>query len=263
MDITISELKIISDEKGYNIYLIEKDYLITYLLFLIRDVKNIYFKGGTAINKIFLNHARLSEDLDFTLTGKLSIVEKEVKNKLKGTIFSKITHDKKVAKFVRLIIHYKLFHDEGAIFMDLNERAKLLDKPERHKLPHFYKNYIPSFSINTLSKNELIAEKMAASIVRNKPRDHFDMYKIISKKIPVDLNLVKKKCKASGHEFNIISMFKRANKLKKRWDEDVAPLIAEKITFQEVMKTLARHFNLKGEKEKQKKEKLKHAKNKV
>jgi len=155
MDITLNELKIISDEKGFNIQFIEKDYLITQLLFLIKDVPNIYFKGGTALNKLFLNQARLSEDVDFTLTGNLEKVEQEIKNKLKGTFFDKITYDKKVDQFTRLIIHYKLFHDNGTIFIDLNERAKLLEKPETHEIKHFYSNVIPSFSLNTLSKNEL------------------------------------------------------------------------------------------------------------
>ena len=86
---------------GFNIELLEKDYLLTYLLYLIKDVEGIYFKGGTALNKIFLKHARISEDLDFTLTGKLNVVEKNIKEKLKGSIFNKITHDKRVDKFVR------------------------------------------------------------------------------------------------------------------------------------------------------------------
>lgn len=257
MVITLSELKIIADEKGFNINLIEKDYLITYLLYLLKDVKNIYFKGGTAINKILLNHARLSEDLDFTLTASISQVEKEIKNRVKGTMFKRITHDKRVHGFVRLIVHYNLFHDEGTIFIDLNERAKLLKKTENNMLPHFYRDYVPSFSINTLSKQELIAEKMAATIGRNKPRDHFDLYKIISNKMQVDLQMVKQKCEESGNEFNIIKMFNRAKKLNIRWDDDLTPLIAHKITFQEVMTTLAKHFKLKEEKEKLKKRKLK------
>src|SRR3989344_7033247 len=106
--ITLEELKIIADEKGFNIGLIEKDYLITYLLYLIKDVEHIYFKGGTALNKIFLDHERLSEDLDFTITNDLNIVEKEIRTRLNGTIFDKLSHDKRVDKFVRLITHYKL-----------------------------------------------------------------------------------------------------------------------------------------------------------
>ena len=253
MAITIEELKIIAGEKGFNIVLLEKDYLLTELLYLIKDIKGIYFKGGTALNKIFLNYARISEDLDFTLLGKISDVEKEIKDKLKGTIFDKISHDKRVDKFVRLIVHYKLFHDEGTIFIDLNERAKLIKKPEKHDVHHFYIDYIPKFSINTLAKDEMIGEKIAATIGRNKPRDHFDIYTLISHKIPLDMELAKKKCESSGHEFNIVKMFNNANKLKNRWDEDLAELLAKKVTFQEVMQKLAKHFKLKEEKKKDKK----------
>jgi len=253
MDITLEELKIIAGEKGFNIELLEKDYLLTYLLYLIKDVEGIYFKGGTALNKIFLDYARLSEDLDFTLTRKLPDVEKSIKSKLKGTIFDKITHDKRVEKFVRLIVHYKLFHEEGTIFIDLNQKARLTEKSEKHKVPHFYKEFVPEFSVNTLSKDEMMAEKLAATIGRNKPRDHFDVYQILSKKIHLDHKLVEKKCKDSGNEFNIIKMFNKAKKLKNRWDEDMTQLVAKPVDFIVIMKALAKHFKLKEEKEKLKK----------
>ena len=99
-------------------------------------------------------------------------------------------------------------------------------------------------------KKEIIAEKVAAAIGRNKPRDHFDIYQIIKKNIPIDMKLVKKKCEQSGNEFSIIKMFNKANKLKHRWDSDMVPLLAEEISFEEVMKTLSKHFKLKEEKEK-------------
>lgn len=250
--ITFDELKNISGKTGFDITLLEKDFLLTYLLYLIKDVKGMYFKGGTALNKIFLDHARLSEDLDFTLVGKLSEVETNIKEKLKGTIFDKITHDKRVEKFVRLIVHYKLFHDAGTIFIDLNEKAKLLKKPERHIVHHFYNENLPRFSVNTLGEKEMIAEKIAASIGRNKPRDHFDIYSIIVHKLPMDMDMVKKKCEQSDHEFSIIKMFNRAKKLKNRWDEDMMSLLTEDVSFETVMKTLASHFKLKEEKEKRK-----------
>ena len=250
MDITLAELKIIAGEKGFNIRILEKDYLLTYLLYLIRDVKGIYFKGGTALHKIFLNHARLSEDLDFNLTEKLSVVEKSIKERLKATIFNKITHDKRVEKFVRLVVSYKLFHDKGTIFIDLNKRAELSQKPETHKVHHFYSEYIPEFSVTTLAKSEMIAEKMAATISRNKPRDYFDMYTIINHKTPIDLALVKKKCIQSGDEFNILKMFNKARKLHNRWEEDMGQLLQKKVSFGEVIDILAKHFKLKEHKEK-------------
>lgn len=171
MDITLDKLKILADEKGFNIVVIEKDYLVTKLLYLLKDVNGVHFKGGTALHKILLNHERISEDLDFSVTVNLAAVEKEIKSRLKNTIFKKITHDKRVDKFTRLIVHYKLFHDSGTIFIDLNERAKVLLKPINTKIEHFYKDYIPEFSVSCLQKDELIAEKIMALCGRYRPRD--------------------------------------------------------------------------------------------
>jgi len=253
MEITLNELKVIAGDKNFNIKLIEKDYVLTQLLYLLKDIKGMYFKGGTALNKIFLNHARLSEDLDFTVTKKVSEIEKQIKAKLKRTKFSKVTRDKQVQKFTRLIVHYKLFHEESMIFVDLNRRAKLIKKPERHTIKHFYSEFIPEFSVNTLSKEEMIAEKISAAIARNAPRDHFDLYTIILHKMPINQKLIKEKCKQSGYKFNIAKMFKNANKLKNRWDEDVSPLLPTETTFIQVMQTLSKHFKYKEKKKETKK----------
>ena len=125
-------------------------------------------------------------------------------------------------------------------------------KPERNEINHYYKDNIPTFSFQTLSKEEMIAEKVAASIGRNRPRDHYDIYKIINAKIPINMEMVKTKCQDSNVEFNIIKMFNNAKKLKRRWNEDLIPLLDEEVSFQKVMKTLAGHFKLKEKKDKRK-----------
>src|SRR3989344_5781230 len=147
----------------------------------------------------------------------LEIITKLNRSKL----FGKITKDKDVEGFTRLVINYKDFsNNEDFVFIDLNERAELLLKPERHEIKHFYNDNIPEFSVNALSREEMIAKKMAATIGRNRPRDHYDLYKIIKSGIHLNIKLVKEKCKESKVEFNIIKMFNRANILKNRWDKD-------------------------------------------
>ena len=123
-------------------------------------------------------------------------------------------------------------------------------KPEKYQITHFYKDIIPDFSLNVLAKEELVAEKVAAAIGRNMPRDHYDIYKIIKAKMHINMELVKEKCRQSNVEFDIIKMFNKAKKLKNRWDEDLLPLLSEEASFQEVMTILARHFKLKEEKDK-------------
>ncbi len=221
------------------------------LLYLIKDVDGIYFKEGTALNKIFLNHARLSEDIDFSLTREVSNVKKDIAKIIeKSGLFGGITEDKNVGGFLRIVVGYKGFGGEkDNVFIDLNGRAKLALTPEIHKVKHFYDPFIPEFSIKTVAEEELIAEKTAATIGRNKPRDHYDVYMILKKGIPINMELVKKKCHESGDEFSIIKMFNKAQLLKNRWDKDMIFLISEEITFQEVIIYLSRHFKLKEEKE--------------
>ena len=216
------------------------------MLYLLKDIKGIYFKGGTALNKIFLAHERLSEDLDFTLTGKLENIEKEIKDKLKETIFTKVTHDKRVEKFVRLIIHYRLFHEEGTIFIDLNKRAKLLFEPQKLQIPHFYKDFIPKFKTNCLNKKEIIVEKVMAMCQRYKPRDYVDVYHMIKRKIPIPISLVKRKFKENNSKFIPELIFKKTNKVFRKWDEDLSKLTKTRISFKEIMKVLQKFFKYKS-----------------
>jgi len=235
--------------------LLAKDYFLVVLLYLIRNVEGIYFKGGTALHKIFLQHARLSEDIDFTLTRGISEVKKDIITAIKdGKLFEEITEDKNVEGFLRIVVHYTDFDGrKDVIFIDLNARGKLFLPTEIHKIHHFYSPFIPEFSIKTVAQEEMIAEKVAATIGRNKPRDHFDVYKIIHANLAINIDLVKKKCAASGDEFSILKMFNKAKLLKNRWDQDMLPLLAEEIPFQTIIKYLAQHFNLKKEKDKVKK----------
>lgn len=249
--ITSEELDDIALKYPFNRGLMTKDYYLTLILYLIKDVKGIYFKGGTALNNIFLNHARLSEDIDFTISRGTKEIQREISKILTDSgFFGEITEDKNVEGFLRMVVPYNLESHKGEVFIDLNKRANAVNKKEKHKLNHFYAGFIPKFEVNTLSEEEIIAEKIAAAIGRNKPRDHFDVYQIIHAKLPINMNLVKKKCRQSGFEFSIIKIFNNARKLKNRWNEDMVALLAKPVSFQEVMKFLSKYFNLKEEKSK-------------
>ena len=65
------EIERIAKERGDQAKIIEKDYLLEIILFLLQEYeKNLVFKGGTALYKLYsLN--RFSEDLDFTLIKKI------------------------------------------------------------------------------------------------------------------------------------------------------------------------------------------------
>lgn len=103
-------LRYLAGKYNLNTIYLEKDFYLTLLLYLIKDVKGLYFKGGTALYKIFLNNLRLSEDIDFTVKGDLRVVERKIKEKVRSEkVFKEITHDKRTKHFIRLIVNYLNF----------------------------------------------------------------------------------------------------------------------------------------------------------
>jgi len=124
----------------------------------------------------------------------------------------------------------------------LNKRAKIYLKTEEHELKHFYKDYIPKFKVKTLNVKELIAEKITAIVLRYAPRDYYDFYNIVNKKLPIDMKLVKKKFKDNNEEYDINRIFKRGDKIYNKWESDLLPLISTKVSFKKVIETLKRFF---------------------
>lgn len=252
--IPLEELKVISGKLGFDLETTIKDYYLTLLLFHLSKISGLYFKGGTALNKMLLNHARLSEDLDFTVEGNLAAKERAIRNlvpKISG--FTDIEHDKRMQQFVRLIAHYANNEIKGSIIIDLNGRSKLFLKPKSLELKHFYSGYIPSFKVSALNIGEMIAEKICATADRYAPRDYFDLYNIIKLKLPVSISLVRKKFKANNKKFEPRNIFKNTNRIFNSWEEDLLPLTSTKLPFAEVIGTISRFFNYKASSRKKKK----------
>ncbi|MBL7159952.1 MAG: nucleotidyl transferase AbiEii/AbiGii toxin family protein [Candidatus Aenigmarchaeota archaeon] len=242
MEATLDKLKIIGGREGFNEIMLEKDYLITRLLYLIKDVEGIYFKGGTALHKIFFNHQRLSEDLDFAATRSVRKIVDDIKSALKRSIFEEIGFGKDVDGFTRVIIKYKLFHEEGKIFIDLNERGRILLEPKKYKIIHFYEEFIPKFKVKCLDKREIISEKFMAAATRYRPRDYVDLYFLVKNKIPFNKVIIKKKFLLNKLKFSSDMIFENTNKVFIRWDNDLSQILKEPLDFKKVMEVLKKHF---------------------
>ena len=228
----ISEAKLrnIAGEKGYNLIFLEKDYFITALLFQLKDIEGLFFKGGTTLNKIFLRHRRLSEDIDFTSTIPIPEVKKRIEQavELDKAHFRKMEQGNGRAGFVRIYVYYNsYFWKDARLAIDVNSRATLHLPPERKPIKNFYGL---TFTIPTLNLEELLAEKVRTAITRNQPRDYFDLYFIL-KKYEVNLGLAKKKTEEAGETYDIERIFRNARTVFSRWDEDIGKLTTEKLDF--------------------------------
>jgi len=245
--ITETKLRYLSGEKGFNITYLEKDYFLTALLYLIKDIGGLYFKGGTALNKIVFNHTRLSEDLDFSCTVKTDEVKKKIREIVKENqeLFTKIGTDRETGKFVRIQTYYKsYFREKEYINVDLNAHAKIHLTPEKKQAKHFYEE-IPKFSVTMLNQKELVAEKICALFQRNQPRDYFDAYQIIKSKQKIDSKLVKTKLKDAGQQYDTSKIFKNANKIYSKWELEITSLTNKPVAYKTAINAIAKYFQYK------------------
>lgn len=250
-----AKLNYLAGEKKFNIVYLEKDYYLTVLLYFLRNIKGLHFKGGTALNKLFLEHQRLSEDLDFTSTKPISEIKKEIVDTIKEqpNFFYKVAFEKQTPSYSRIKAYYESNQSpDSFVLIDINTKASVLLKPENNKVHHFY-DEVPAFSIITLNKNELVAEKIRTLFQRKKARDYYDAYFIITKKFFIDKKLLKRKLKEVGKEYKPETIFKNANKVYSFWESEISSLTHNPIDYRTVIKTIANHFDYKKNKKQSKK----------
>jgi predicted nucleotidyltransferase component of viral defense system len=244
--ISENKLRYLAGQKRFNLIYLEKDYFLTLLLYFLKDVESICFKGGTALNKIFLNHTRLSEDLDFVsklMASKIKTQIIELLNNVKR-IFPKYQFENQTSNFFRLKIFYKSFFTKtNFVTLDVNSKASIILQPEKQKIPHFY-DEIPKFEVLTLNVKELIAEKIRTLITRKQPRDYFDTYMLLKMGYSIDFSLVEKKLEEIGQKLKIERVFKNVHKVYSKWSE-VEQLTNRPVNFTTVIKKLQKAFKYK------------------
>ncbi len=151
----------------------------------------IYFKGGTALRMIYKS-PRFSEDLDFSaaysdikpieeaVVRALSQVEKE--NVKVALIESKETSGGYLGAIN--------FEDQVVLHLQISIREG--DKTGR--IVTIINDFVPTYTVMVLSKDELVYEKMTALFNRQKARDFYDLYFMLRANLVVleKRNLLKK-----------------------------------------------------------------------
>ncbi len=228
-------LRKLARKTGFDIVTLEKDYALTWLLSGIYSRDSplgdiLAFKGGTAIRKVYLPEWRLSEDLDFTVIGKVEAGTVKngfdavfrLLNGSSGITFS--FGDFESTKYgifanVQFVgpIQYK-----NRIAHDISLTEKMVDKPVRIKVSPEYPD-IPEFEATAYSLNEIIVEKIRSMIQRTRARDYYDVWRLMKEKNPdvkTVKNLLIQKCDTTGVKFapELIFDESRLSEARKYWD---------------------------------------------
>lgn len=147
---------------------------------------NLVFRGGTALNKLFLNPpARYSEDIDFVQKnadpiGQTIDTIREVLKPWLGDPKWKITQ-----RSAKLIYKYEAINKLPAklkIEINATEHFQVLPlRIEKFDVPSEW--FHGSANISTYEIDELMATKLRALYQRRKGRDLFDLWYVTSQKI--------------------------------------------------------------------------------
>jgi len=245
--LTYDELENIARLKRLSLTNAEKDYLQNLILFSLYSHigKELIFKGGTCLYKIY-KLGRFSEDLDFTLNGKIDF--EKIANKIISDLeFLNINgRVKEIKEYnneinIRLLLNGPLYKGskETMCFIPLNisKKEQIILEPRKETISDFYKE-IPNFEIFVMDENEILAEKVRAIMTRQKPRDIYDLFFLLERNINWDYSLINKKLALYNLNFKKEDFKIRIEKMKGLWQMDMKNLVEKEIDFEEVKKKI-------------------------
>jgi len=229
--LTVNQIKELSKQLKVSESVIVREYIQTLFLKELYDQKyseKIFFKGGTAI-RLILGGVRFSEDLDFSVNGKIEDFDlfvvgffKRLK-KLYGFEFKKrktVAGEKYLLNVDSNIRDYKIL-----INLDFSFREKIL-LSSKTIITTNYPVIFTSF-VNHLSPEEILAEKIRAILTRDKGRDIYDLWFLLSKNVPIKKELVEEKLKYYDIKyFSVNQLIAKINKFsKEKFVLDLRPFV--------------------------------------
>jgi predicted nucleotidyltransferase component of viral defense system len=231
--ISKEQAKIFAKNFGVSEYVVLREYLqILFLKHLYEQSfsKELFFKGGTAIRLLY-GGERFSEDLDFTVGFSESIFESKM-----GKFFSflKKHYDMDVKEREPLagktsLLTKKVSFLKNPVYIRLDfSMREDVQEVTKNILKTGYPIIVQNF-IFSLSKDEILAEKVRAVLKREKPRDLYDLWVLQELGAKFNLPLIQKKLSYYGENFSKKEFLERIGVFKKEsFKKDLAPFISKK-----------------------------------
>ncbi len=220
------------------LHIFEQDYIQALFLHIIyKHTEKMVFKGGT-----YIKHAygldRFSEDLDFTLICPIPRLEDKLMEMADELFTFGVTasidrfEEKAVSFRGRLIYNGPLYtgskRSQGTIDLELSKRNDIVQSPEWSRLFFPYPE-LRVISVLGLRKEEVLAEKLRALCMRQKPRDLYDVWFLLHQHVQIDAELFKKKMEVVGKPPLLILHLNA-----KEWNRDLTTLLEHPPSFEQV-----------------------------
>jgi predicted nucleotidyltransferase component of viral defense system len=218
--ISSQELRKIARERKLALDLVEKDYVLGWILFGIASSsisKHVAFKGGTALAKVYFpGQWRLSEDLDFTLLDEtdlgdlargLSDEVASIVEKASGISVALRKPPFVNPNYLQSRVQYTGPVSKNTVKIEFSKEGFPNGIVQR-TMPQMF-DY-PRFSVSVYSLDNILAEKIRTLLERGKVKDYYDVWRLL-KVEKFDRRKVKslflQKCEAKGIVFTRAEQF--------------------------------------------------------
>lgn len=211
--IPIAELKTRARKENIQERTIEIDFVLGWLLLCLGEVpalsRDLVFKGGTALRKIYSSTWRYSEDLDFTLSRSVSRSELiaacatwcERTARASGLTLGSPEEDTpapaKLAQQGNFAIWLPFVGPLGKsarhrrIKVDISATEPILLPPEQRAVTaDFSDQHRIKRKVQVYAAEEILAEKLRSLLQRREPRDLYDTWRLLtSGEVSLDIDL--------------------------------------------------------------------------
>jgi hypothetical protein len=265
----ISNMTCVQGKKRIPENVIERDYCLSWFLFglgqsSLREV--LVFKGGTALRRCYFKDYRFSEDLDFTLLTKISLMQIFAElNKIFEWVKRESGIEFSLGKVEEVHLNTHTFYMDyngplqggtRSAKVDITIIEKLMFPVVEKSLIRSYEEYTDfpeELTILVYSIEEIMIEKICALLTRarNEPRDLFDIYCLITEK-DIDLEQLvyslqsKMEFKGLAPEESATAFDRKEKLLKKMWKTRLGYQMGELPEFDNIFRTVKRAFRQAG-----------------
>jgi predicted nucleotidyltransferase component of viral defense system len=245
--ITRRELRQQAMRQGVALGALEKDYILTLILrHLYAEAiwrETLVFKGGTALHKLYLGR-RLSLDLDFTAQNPVSLEAMraaleipEIQGQIKDVhaYHDALTIDR--LGFVGPLQH------SNSIKVDISFRERIQLPPHQAALNNPYG--LP-FTVTCMALEEILAEKVRATLMRRAPRDYFDLWLLFQREDIVFAalpDLIRAKLETVGRAYEPQALWEEPDVLQRVWADDLRQLMRDVPPFDTMFRELRALFD--------------------
>lgn len=228
------ELLVKARKRNLPLGMIEKDYVLGWLLFGISEIEGLVFKGGTALSKIYFPELwRLSEDIDLVSARHFSEITEGIvgvfdKIKTSSGISLTLKSQHSNPEYLQMKVQYAAVLGKNWVKIDVT-RETPVDTIARRKVEEVYSDY-PDFKIAAESLEEIGAEKLRSLLERKKSRDFYDVWRLFQSQPSLEklTMLFLKKCQYKKIEFHGPQQFfpeDLADILMGYWPREIARLV--------------------------------------